>query len=61
MVICLFSFCNSLIKIVSKCCIALLANISGILNTSFIEFAFNFTRFGDVKSAPILLRYVGCW
>ena len=28
----------------------------GILNESFVEIAFNFATFDDVKNAPILLR-----
>ena len=43
---------------VSKCYVVLLANISGIRNESFVELTFNYTRFGDVESAPML---VGCW
>ena len=54
-IICLFS----VIKFVSKCYVVLLVNVIGILSERFVQFTFNFARFGDVKGAPIFLRYVG--
>ena len=60
-IICLFRFTNSMIKLVSKCYVVLLVNVIGILSERFVEFTFYFTRFGDVKSTPIVLRYVGFW
>ena len=60
-IICLFSFSNSVIKFVSKCYVVLFVNVIGILSERFVEFTFCFTRFGDVKSTPIFLRYVGFW
>ena len=58
-IICLYSFSNSVIKFVSKCYVVLLVNVIGIPSERFVEFTVNLTRFGDVKSAPIFLRYVG--
>ena len=61
MIICLFCFSSSLTKFVYKCYVVLLVIISGILDVSFVEFRFDLTRFGDVKSAQILFQYVGFW
>ena len=47
-------------KLVSKCYVVLLVNVIGILSERFVEFKSYFTRFGDVKSAPIFFGYVGC-
>ena len=48
-----------MIKFVSKCYVVLLVNVIGILSERFVEFAFNFTRFGYVDSTPILAISLG--
>ena len=60
-IICLVSLSNSLIKFVSKCYVVFLFYVIWTLSERFVEFTFNFTRFGDVKSAPIFFWYVGFW
>ena len=50
-----------MIKFVSKCYVVLLVDVIGILSERFVEFTFNLTRVGDVKSAPIFFRCVGFW
>ena len=42
-IICLFSFSNSVIKFVSKCYVVLFVNVIGILSERFVEFTFCFT------------------
>ena len=39
-----------MIKFVSNYYVVLLVDVIGILSERLVEFTFNFTRFGDVKS-----------
>ena len=56
-VICIFF--NGMSKFDSKCHIALLVSVCVFPDKGFADFDFNLIRCGDVKSAPILFRYVG--
>ena len=57
----LFSFSNSVMKLVSQCYVVLLVDVIGILSECFVEFTLYLTRFGDIESTPIFLRYFGFW